>query len=156
MTEAKPALRWVLLKHAALSCAVTTVLAVVVALALASPADALAAVIGSVVASLDFMAIVWIVTGLLSPTASTPSKVALAILMLGKLGFVGALLWSAIGRHGLDGIGIPLGIGAGLAGFTWGVLRAQGSREGQAAMEAEELLATQRRAAQESATARSE
>ncbi len=148
-------MRWVLLQHAAQSCAVTTVLAVVLALALADPSDALAAAIGSVIASLDFMAIVWIVTGLLAPSASTSSKVALGVLMLGKLGFVGALLWSAIGRHGLDGIGIPLGIAAGVGGFTWGVLRAQGSREGKAAMEAEELAAA-RRAAQESASARSE
>ena len=142
-------MRRVLLKNAALSCAVTIVLALVLALALGSPTDVVATAIGGVLAAADFMAIVWIVTGMLAPEASTPSKVGLGLLMVGKLGFVGALLWSAIVRHGLESFGIPLGIGAGLAGFTWGLLRAQSSPEGQAAMAAEErrLAAVEERAA---------
>lgn len=127
-----------LLKHAALSCAVATVLALILALAVASPQDAVATVLGAVIASADFMAIVWIITGMLAPGTSTPSKIALSVLMLGKLGFVGALLWSVIVRHGMDGLGVPLGICAGVAGFTWGMVRAQGSAEGRAAMDAEE------------------
>ena len=111
-------MRRVLLKNAALSCAVTIVLALILALALGSPTDVVATAIGGVLAAADFMAIVWIVTGMLAPEASTPSKVGLGLLMVGKLGFVGALLWSAIVRHGLESFGIPLGIGAGLAGFA--------------------------------------
>lgn len=131
-------MRRVMLKHAAASCALLIVMASIMALALGSPRDALATGIGGALASLDFMAIIWIVSGLLSPETTSKSKAGLGMVLLLKLLFVGSLLYSAIVRFEMTGIGIPFGIASAIAGFTWGMLRATSSREGQRAIAAEE------------------
>ena len=61
-------------------------------------------------------------------------------LTVAKLAVVGFLFWAAMSRMEKGSMGVVVGVGAAIAGFTLGVSQGASSREGQVAMEEQSRL----------------
>ncbi|MBI2377733.1 MAG: hypothetical protein HYV07_27270 [Deltaproteobacteria bacterium] len=101
-------------------------------------AHALGAMLGGSLAGIQFLLLVWIGGRLLDPTTRRATKAALLVLVLGKFILAAGLFWLLITRVPVTGIGIALGIGAALTGFTLGLNMAIRSPEGEHAIRTEE------------------
>lgn len=85
---------------------------------------------------------IWMAGKLLDPRGSTASKASVTFVLLGKLAILGALLWYLINIRQLDGVGVIVGMGFGLASLVVGVNWGSTSPEGQQAIsEAEREIA---------------
>jgi hypothetical protein len=115
-----------LLREAAKSSAATIGLAALTIGLLLGWPDALAVLLGGAIASLNFLGLVYLVGEMLNLRASGKKKGRLFVVLLLKLGLGGLVLWAALVRLKLAGIGVVVGIGAAIIGFTAGVTR--GSR----------------------------
>lgn len=131
-------MRRILIKFASASSAALVSLAFIAVLLLFGLREAIGVAVAGLVAALDFIAIIWLATELLEPMRAPKSKVGLGFLLVGKLGFVAIILWAVITKLEVSPVGVVAGIGAAILGFTWGLSRASASKEGQAAIEAEE------------------
>jgi hypothetical protein len=99
---------------------------------------ALGVLAGGFLILLDGGGLVYLVGRLLDPTVSARSKGLFTALLIAKLTLVAGLLWWMLTDAGLSGLGVLLGIGAGLLGLITGVSQGSGSPEGQAAIAAAE------------------
>lgn len=119
-----------MLRTAAVLVPVTTVLA----LMLGGPELALAAVLGGAVMSGSGAVQIWLVGMILDPAQGTPQKVVAGVMLLFKLVLVAGVLWWILNTAGPDGMGLVLGMGAGLASLVIGVHRGSMSQAGQQAI----------------------
>lgn len=117
-------------------CALVLIGAVVAGtwVALGGPA-AVGAVAGGSLMLLSGFSLVYGVGKLLDPTVANTTKTGLVLLLLVKLTFVAGLLWVFLSVFGLDGLGLLLGMGAGLVGLVIGLNLGSTSAEGLRAME---------------------
>lgn len=98
----------------------------------------LGALLGGSVAGLDFIVLVLLVSRLLDPTVPGKGKGKLVLIIAAKLAVVGGLLYLVVTRMPVDPLGVVLGVGGAIGGFTLGVTRAAASPEGQAEIAAQE------------------
>ncbi len=103
-------------------------------------AAALGVAVGGILASLNFLVLVYSVGKLLGPTTSNKKKGPLVLLMFGKLIFAAVMFWWVLTyqTERVAPLGLVIGIGAAIGGFTYGAMKANNSPEGEAAMAAEE------------------
>ncbi len=127
----------VLLRYLLQTAAVLAPAVLVVSLAVMGSEVAIGVGIGLVVALGNGAGLVYLVGELLQPNAQL-SKLALFALLLGKLLLGGGLLWTALNIWAVSGLGLIIGIGAGLGILILGLNRGSASEAGQKAMNAEE------------------
>jgi hypothetical protein len=106
----------------------------IVALLVLGGDAAIGVIIGGVLSLGDGLAIVWLAGELLDPSRKT-NKAALLIVLLLKLAVVGALLWASLAVWGISGLGVIIGLAAGLGALVFGVNRGSSSAAGRRAME---------------------
>jgi hypothetical protein len=95
---------------------------------------AIGVLVGGVLALLSGLGIVYLTGELLDPVRKT-NKVVLVLVLLFKLVFVVVLLWAALSVWSVSGLGVILGIGAGLGALVLGVSRGSSSPEAKRAMD---------------------
>lgn len=96
----------------------------------------LGVLIGGALVVLDGAGLVYLVGRLMDQDTSVAKKSVFTLILVVKLAVVGGLLWWSLQQF--SGLGILIGIGAGLTGLIVGLSRGSTSAEGQAAMEQEE------------------
>ena len=103
-------------------------------------ATALGVAVGGVLATANFMVLVYAVGRLLDTSVRAKKKASLVLLMLGKMVFAAAVFWWVLTYQSerVAPLGLVVGIGVAIGGFTYGLLRANNSAEGEAAIQAEE------------------
>ena len=106
-------------------------------------AAALGALAGGGLMLVTGFGLVYGVGRLLDPTVKTATKTGLMMVLLIKLMVVAVLLWLMLSVFGLDGLGILIGMGAGLAGLVIGLNFGSASPEGVRAMEQAEARIAQ-------------
>ncbi|MBI4820448.1 MAG: hypothetical protein HY791_29545 [Deltaproteobacteria bacterium] len=99
---------------------------------------ALSALLFGALASLLFLLLIWLGGRLLEPTTRPATKVVLFVLILGKFLIGGLLVWLLVTYVPVTGLGMALGIGAALTGFTLGLNMAIRSPEGEHVIRGEE------------------
>jgi hypothetical protein len=100
--------------------------------------DALGVLLGGAIAAVNFLGLVYLVGDMLGGRSS-PRKTGINVLLLLLKLTVGAVvLWLALTRWQVSGLGVVVGIGAAILGFTVGMNRAIASPEGRHAIEEEE------------------
>lgn len=80
------------------------------------------ALVGGAVAVVNFIALRWLVGRLVSQSAEPhpASKGGMMMLLVVKLGVIGAICWFLIVEVGVDAVGFAIGLGALLLGITMG------------------------------------
>ena len=128
----------VLLRFGAKTCAVAVGLAFLVGFIALGESGAVATAFGGALTALNFLGLVYVIGRLLDARVTSRRKLALSLALLCKMAVVGILLWLGLTRFGLDPLGLVIGIGAAILGFTLGLARGSASPEGKSAMAAEE------------------
>lgn len=128
----------VLLKYAGRATALGVLAGTAVSWLIFGEAHGLGALLGGGVAGLDFIGLVLLVSRLLDPTVPGKSKAKLVLIIGAKLAVVGGLLYLVVTRMPVEPLGVVLGVGGAIGGFTLGVTQAAASPEGQSAIEAQE------------------
>lgn len=132
----------ILLRYLLRSAAVLLPLAAIIAWIAAGSEAAFGVLVGGVFAALDGAGLIYLVGQLLEPNA-TRSKGLLFAILFGKLILVAFALWAALTWFNVSGLGIVIGVGVALASLVYGVNRGSSSKEGQAAMAADEARIAQ-------------
>jgi hypothetical protein len=127
-----------LLREAAKSSAATIALAALTIGLLLGWPDALAVLLGGAIASLNFLGLVYLVGEMLNLRASGKRKGRLFLILLAKLALGGLVLWAALVRFNIAGIGVVVGIGAAILGFVAGVTKGSQSKAAEDEMKKEE------------------
>ena len=124
----------VLLKHVFRLAAVLIGLAAIAAAGLFGWPAAVAVVVGGLIMVLDGAALVYLVGRLMDPTLPGAKKGIFTLILVLKLAIVAGILWTALTYLGSDGVGILLGLGAGLVALVLGVNQGSASAEGEEAI----------------------
>lgn len=86
--------------------------------------------------------LVFLVGRLMDPTVPGKTKGVFIGLLMGKLTIVAGLLWACLAIWAVDGVGLMIGMGVGIASLVFGLNRGSTSEEGLAAIrEAENRIA---------------
>jgi uncharacterized membrane protein len=126
-----------LLKYGSRHALIAVAIAALVCFVALGEGASLGAIAGGLLATLNFLGLIFVIGRLLDTRVPNKKKLGFSLLLMGKLGVAGLLFWAALERYGLSPVGILIGIGAAVLGFTWGLKSASDSPEGRAAMEAE-------------------
>jgi hypothetical protein len=103
---------------------------------------AIGTIVGAALSIGDAAAMIYLIGELLSPARFGTRKVVLTAILVLKLAVVGGLLWLAVDRFGVSGLGLVLGIGIGLTATVIGASRGSASQAGQQAIaRAESMIA---------------
>lgn len=96
---------------------------------------AVGALAGGTLMIVSGFGLVYGVGRLLDPTVGSTTKTGLILILLFKLTLMAALLWLFLSVLGVDGLGLLIGMGAGLMGLVIGLNLGSTSAEGLRAME---------------------
>ncbi len=101
---------------------------------------AVGTLIGAMLSIGDASGMIYLVGDLMRPGRPAARKVVMTVVLVLKLTVVGALLWVAVDRYGVSGLGLVLGIGVGLVATVVGASRGSASKAGQDAIARAEAL----------------
>lgn len=124
----------VLLRHVAKTASVLVLAAVSVTLIAADLPTAIGVLVGAALSLISGGGLIYFVGGLLDPGGPSQKKAVLGTLLVVKFVVVAALLWAALNRFGVSGLGMVIGMAAGLASIVIGANRGSQSEEGLAAI----------------------
>lgn len=127
----------VLLKHGTPAVIIAVIAAAGLMLLVLGPMSMLAALVGGTLAGANFLGLVYIVSRLLDSATESKTKLFLGFVFMTKMAVIGLLFWLVLAKWSMEPLGVVAGIGAAIAGLTFGVARGSSSPEGKAAMEAE-------------------
>jgi hypothetical protein len=123
----------VLLRHVLRTSLIAIAVASILAWLIAGIDTAVGLAVAAGLAVADAAGMIYLVGQILRPGAGS-RKAIFGLLLIVKLAVVGALLWVAVNRLALDGLGVVLGIAVGLVGTVVGANQGSTSKEGQDAI----------------------
>lgn len=80
--------------------------------------------LGGTIAGLDYLGILWLITGIIDPAATKGTRLVLGLAFGAKLLTVAFLLYGTV-RIGASGLAMGFGIVLATFGFAFGMMRAQ-------------------------------